>query len=577
VTRILLPVLAAGVLWAGCADASGGDRSSAGANDSAGASVSVDDLSASLAAGLDALGPATRDSLYGERAEALWVDPSGLTGVGRAALDELERAGAEGLSPRRYRIEDLRRLATTGSATAEHLARLDIGITRGLATMARDMAAGLAPSTSFDPGWQLDSLDHARAPARLPDARAILDEVARVRPRVQQYALLGDVLGALRERSRSGGWQRLSVTDRVFAAGDSAAVVAQLRTRLEQSLDPEERRLAREGRQRPERFDDALAESLARFQARHDVEQDGRLGPATAAALNTPVDVRIAEVELALERWRWLPARLGSPAVLVNTPGRRVYVFQDGVPRISMKAIIGSRDWRTALFQDAMEHVVVNPYWNIPGGILGREVLPRALADSTHLRRNNLEIVALGTDDVVAADSVAWEEVVLDTVMAAGAPGTDSTAIDSVIVRGFPFRIRQRPGRENPLGTVKFMFPNRFDIYLHDTPADHLFDERLRTFSHGCVRVERPFELAHFLLEQASAHPPARFDSLEASGERHVLELDEPVPTYLIYQTVWVDDRGVPTFTPDVYLRNDAALAALESAGDEPGGRGNPS
>lgn len=163
-------------------------------------------------------------------------------------------------------------------------------------------------------------------------------------------------------------------------------------------------------------------------------------------------------------------------------------------------------------------------------------------------------MVDLETQEVVPLDDVRWDEVAIDAV------GPDST-----VLRGFPYRIRQKPGDKNALRAMKFMFPNEHAIYLHDTPADHLFHERLRTLSHGCVRLEQPVELAHILLRESSTHSPSEFDALLASGEEHVLPLD-PVPVYLIYQTVWVDESGVPTFTPDVYDRNTEARQALTSA-----------
>ncbi|HUE96569.1 MAG TPA: L,D-transpeptidase family protein, partial [Longimicrobiaceae bacterium] len=326
--------------------------------------------------------------------------------------------------------------------------------------------------------------------------------------------------------------------------------------RLRQSLSEDERRLASEGEGHPAVFDEALLQSLSSFQGRHDIVRDSVLGPETIEVLNTSVEDRIAAVEVALERWRWLPADLGDLAVLVNTPGREVHVLKDGVPHLSMKVIIGQQEWETVLFQGEMDEIVVNPYWHIPESIMKSETLPKALADDNYLVDNDFEIISFDTGEVVPMESVRWDDVVINSV-----------GPDSVIVEGFPYRIRQKPGDKNALGTVKFLFPNEFAIYLHDTPAGHLFDERLRTFSHGCVRVERPVELAHLLLNERSTHSPQDYDSYLASREEHVMVLD-PVPTYLIYQAVWVDDEGVPTFMPDVYGRNAEARAALDAAYD---------
>lgn len=548
VPTALLLAFGLALVPSGCTDAARDARAAEGDG------VSQDDLGSALVARLDTLSDATIDSVYARPATPLWVDDGGLTATGRSALDALTRGEAEGIATTRYGVDELRALEADRSSTQSDLARLEVDITRALSLFTRDLALGVVASTGFEPGWELDSLDNGALPAAPANGEAVLDRLNTLRPQTEQYGRLQDVLASLGEIREQGGWPAVRLADGTFQVGDSAAAVGRLRARLLQSASADERRLAAEGGQRPERFDAALGQSLSSFQGRHDIELDGVLGPGTAEQLDVPVEARITEVELALERWRWLPADLGPLAVVVNTPERRVHVVQDGAVTLSMKSIIGQRDWRTALFQDEMEEIVVNPYWNIPETILGAETLPKALADADYLRENDFEVVDPETGEVVPLEDVRWDEVAIDSI-----------APDSTVVRGFPYRIRQRPGGKNALGTMKFMFPNEHAIYLHDTPADHLFHERLRTFSHGCVRLERPVELAHLLLRESSSHSPSEFDSLLASGEEHVLLL-EPVPVYLIYQTVWVDESGAPTFTPDVYDRNTEARQALASA-----------
>ena len=541
-------IAALGLLAAGCDQASGNAR--------LGEAVSAGDLSAALASRLDSLSSPSLDSVYARPPAPLWVDEGGLSSLGRSALERLSAAEAEGIGPSRYGLPEL--LAREGGEGlgAADLARLEAGLTTGLVLLARDRAQGVVASTSWDHGWRIDSLDHVSLPVMAAGGEPILDLLQELRPKSLQYERLQGVLVELKELRDAGGWARLEVADTVLELGDSSGVVVQLRARLRQSLSEDERRLAAEGDGRPAIFDESLLQSLSSFQGRHDIERDSILGPGTIEVLNTPVESRIAAVELALERWRWLPADLGALAVLVNTPGREVHVFKDGAPHLSMKAIIGERDWETALFQGEMDEIVVNPYWYIPESIMHSETLPNALADENYLRDNDFEIVDLETGEVVPGEAVRWDDVVIGPV------GTDP-----LVVEGFPYSIRQRPGDKNALGTVKFLFPNEFAIYLHDTPAGHLFDDRLRTFSHGCVRVERPVELAHLLLDERSTHSRADYDSYLASGEEQSMALD-PVPTYLIYQTVWVDDEGVPSFMPDVYGRDAEARAALDAAYD---------
>lgn len=542
----LLFVLGLTLTTSGCA----GDARGARADDG----ESGDDLGTTLGARLDALSDASLDSVYARPPKPLWVDDGGLTATGRTALDALDGAAAEGIATTRYGLDELRALASDADRTRSELAQLEIDVTRALALFAQDLADGVAASNGFQPGWELDSLDNGGLPQSPGNGEAVLERLNLLRPQIEQYGRLQDVLAGLQEIRGRGGWPAVRLAEGALEVGDSAAVVTRLRARLLESLNADERRLAAEGEGTPGRFDAALERSLSAYQARHDIEEDGTFGPATAEQLDAPVEDRIAEVELALDRWRWLPGDLGSLAVVVNTPERRVHVVQDGVVTLSMRSIVGQYDWKTVLFQDAMEEIVVNPYWNIPESILKAETLPKALADPDYLRTNDFELVDLQTHEVVPLDDVRWDEVAIDAV------GPDST-----VLRGFPYRIRQKPGEMNALGAMKFMFPNEHAIYLHDTPADHLFHERLRTLSHGCVRLEQPVQLAHILLRESSTHSPSEFDALLASGEEHVLPLD-PVPVYLIYQTVWVDEAGVPIFTPDVYDRNTEARQALTSA-----------
>lgn len=517
------------------------------------------DLAAAIAARLDSLDAPRLDSLYGEEPEPLWLDgEGGLTPRGRAAWAELEGADQRGLPAGRYDMARLSGLRSEEGPSLEARAALETGVSRGLLLLVHDVAGGVLPAEGVDTGWRLDSLDAARLPG--PDSAtaspaALLDELDRVTPEVRQYDRLLPLLQRLRALRDSGGWSELPPLDGVVAVGDSAALVADLRRRLRQSLSPVERRLARRGGF-DLRYDSALARSVEHFQQRHGIAVDGILGPATHRELNTPVETRIAAVRVALERWRWLPASPGAadlegePAILVNTAGRHMHVMENGVPVIAMKVIVGQRDWKTTLFQDAMERLVINPYWNVPRTILEEETLPKAAEDPEYLERNDFQVLD-SEGEVVPLEAVDWQDV-------------DPAA--------FPHRIRQLPGDGNALGRVKFLFPNRFAIYLHDTPADQLFDERVRTFSHGCIRVERPTEFAHYLLRTASDVPPARFGELRASQERHVVELAEHIPTYVVYQTVWVDADGLPTFTPDIYQRDGPvrdALAALDRRATE--------
>jgi murein L,D-transpeptidase YcbB/YkuD len=264
----------------------------------------------------------------------------------------------------------------------------------------------------------------------------------------------------------------------------------------------------------------ALAEALAR------ARKGGRTGEAERIALN-------------LERWRWAPRELGARYILVNVPAYAVRVYEGDRPVLAMRAIVGKPDSPTPLFSDRMTTVVFSPYWNIPEKIRREETLPHLAKDPYYLARNNIEVVT-EKGEVLDASALDW---------------SDAAATASV-------RFRQAPGDDNALGLVKFLFPNDFDVYLHDTPNAELFAREHRALSHGCVRVEKPVELAEYLLADRREWPPERIaEAMHAKVEKQV-PLKHQLPVHIVYLTAWVEEDGRLTLTDDPYGL-DARQAAL--------------
>jgi murein L,D-transpeptidase YcbB/YkuD len=317
-------------------------------------------------------------------------------------------------------------------------------------------------------------------------------------------------------------------------------VVVEVRSRLQEGMDRVERRLAGEWTGNPEVLDPDLAAAVAHFQGRHGIAVDSVVGPETVRAMNVPLEQRIDELRLNLDRIRRLPRDFGERAVLVNIAGFELRVLEHNRPVISMAVVVGQPSWRTTVFQDEIDYLEVNPYWHVPESIEREELLPRVREDPAHLARQDISLVPAGDNfgTPVPTDTIDWARVDPDD---------------------FPYDFRQEPGPRNALGRVKFMFPNPHNIYLHDTPADQLFQRDFRAFSHGCVRLERPLELARYLLQTSSGVDPAELDRILASGERTRLELDTPVPVYLAYLTTWVED-GTVSFHQDIYHFDDASL-----------------
>lgn len=268
---------------------------------------------------------------------------------------------------------------------------------------------------------------------------------------------------------------------------------------------------------RPEVFDASLEEAVRAFQERHGLKADGIAGASTLAELNRTAEEQIRKIEVNLERWRRMPADLGERHVLVNIAAFRLDAIEDGRSVLDMRVIVGQTHTRTPVVSSAIERVVLNPSWYVPKSIASKEIWPKG---RSYLRRNGFEVLPDG-------------------------------------------KLRQ-PGENNSLGKVKFWFPNRFGVYLHDTPSRSLFDRAVRALSHGCVRVERPADLAAWALRDHPEWSPEAIQYALDEGREKAVELPEPIPVHLAYWTAWVDDEGTLRFSQDVYDQDRDIAASLK-------------
>ena len=247
----------------------------------------------------------------------------------------------------------------------------------------------------------------------------------------------------------------------------------------------------------------------------------------------------VDRILMNLERWRWAPRDLGDRYILVNVPAYMLQVMEGDTPALSMRVIVGKPDTQTPLFSDEMTYVVFSPFWNIPENILRDETLPRVVSDPGFLDRNNME--AVGTSGAIDPASIDWS--------------------DEAATKGL--RFRQRPGPDNALGLVKFLFPNHFSIYLHDTPSDRLFFRKTRTLSHGCIRVENPMALAQYVLKDRPEWTAPRITAAMHSGREQGVKLTNTLPVHIGYWTAWVQPNGTVLFTDDPYQIDTAHAAAI--------------
>jgi murein L,D-transpeptidase YcbB/YkuD len=292
-------------------------------------------------------------------------------------------------------------------------------------------------------------------------------------------------------------------------------------------------------------YEGALMEAVKRFQARHVLDADGVVGAATIDALNVPLAARVRQLELAMERGRWLPPLDRAPTVFVNVPLFRLWAsdpVREEEP-LRMRVVVGrSLDNRTPIFVQHMEYVVFRPYWSPPYGIAAREIVPHARRDPSYLEKEDLEIVARGDESAPAL------------------PATPEN-LDAVVA-GRLF-VRQRPGPRNSLGLAKFIFPNHENVYMHGTPATQLFSRTRSDFSHGCIRVEDPARLAEWVLRDVPGWTLERIDAAMRDGRPTRVNLGEPLMVVLFYDTVHVNSEGVVHFVGDIYGHDRALDRAL--------------
>jgi len=496
------------------------------------------------------------DSTYAaRRGRPLWVGRSDLTRQGRRLLETLDALDAEGLGGAydTSHVADVRAaLATADSSAAPALrARLEMTLSVAFLGAVRDLARGRHDPDRFAQDWRIEPEPLPEGPLmRVSEGDSPADVLDRLRPAFPHYRRLVEALGRLEEVAAGGGWPTVA-PDGALEPGARSPGVVRLRERLAASGDPEERELAGRGDE-AELFDEDLAAALERFQRRHGLEPDRVLGPATRRELETPVEDRIGSIRVNLDRLRWLPRDLGERAILVNVAGFEFELLEENEPRFSMNVVVGRATWATRLFSATMDHLVLNPYWNVPEPILRDEVLPAILADPGYAVRNGFEVV--GPDGVRPAERVDWEAIAARIEV----PDDSAEAMSPDASR---VMVRQAPGPTNALGRAKFLFPNPYHIYLHDSPERALFGRSYRAFSHGCIRVERPMELARTLVERYTDRPVSDIERILASGEETTIVLDRPLEVYTVYLTAWVDGEGTTYFYRDIYDRDDALNA----------------
>ena len=474
-----------------------------------------------------------------------WVTPAGPSPKASVVLDFLVNAEAEGLDPKSYEVDQIASLFSERSP--QSLARLDTLLTFNLIKYIHDVSKGQirlrddepvlfaeAGNADFTP---LSSMEQVLS---APDLGAYL---ASLPPPHQHYRNLKAALKTYRALAEAGGWPFIPA-DKTIRPGERDDRIPLIVKRLSvtEDLDPEVARTLRHGGT----YDWILVRAVERFQQRHGLSPDGVIGPKTLAAMNTSVGDAIRQIIINLIRWRWQEHDLGWKYLLVNIANFDLTAFDGGREVFSFPVIVGKFQHQTPIFSDRISYLEFNPYWNIPPSIAKNEELPRLRRDRHYLARRHVRLFSSWSPDAVEirSTSVDWNSI---------SPARMSN-----------FKLRQDPGPWNALGRVKFVFPNHYDVYLHDTPTQNLFSRTQRDFSHGCIRVSDPVGLAAFVLTNGqTVWSREMVEGIIREGKNAVRRLPELLPVHITYQTSWVDKNGIIYFNRDVYGRDQRLIQAL--------------
>jgi len=453
-----------------------------------------------------------------------------------ALLAALANAGAQGLPVARYNVQGLQILANAAKGDAA-LARMEAAFSSAFLTYAEDVQSGVLNPRSVAPGIERGRV--LRNGTSLMQSFVQSDPagfLASLPPQTDEYRKLVAAKADLDRIAAKGGWGP-QVAAPSLAQGQAGPAVQQLRNRLN---------AMGYAAGRGDGYDGTLIQALKAFQTDHGLSPDGVAGKGTIAEVNMTVNDRRAQVVAALERARWMNFPLGSRYVWVNIPDFTVKIIDNGRVAFQSKVVVGETrtDHQTPEFDNTMQFMVINPTWNVPRSIAVKEYLPMLQANPNAVA--NLDLLDQNGQKVSRA----------------------SVNFASYSADNFPFRLKEPPSDGNALGEVKFMFPNPYNIYLHDTPSKALFSRESRAFSHGCVRVHDPEGMAHYLLSGQEADPDGFFKAKVATGVETTVMLKHPLPVHLVYATAFIDPAsGKLEFRRDIYGRDAAIYAALRNAG----------
>ena len=480
--------------------------------------------------------------------ELAWIKSNGHRPDSSDLMAALTQAYREGLRPHDYHLDiieelnqEYREIFEAGhTPPASLMINLELLYTDSFLTYGSHLLAGRINPTAIDETWIAN-----RRAANLEDVLEEAFQQGNVKgllrelfPSQPLYKRMRQALARYSTFQRNENWPILEPGP-PLQKGDQDPRVITLRKRLHLEGDFNQRLTLSEF------FDRNLEKALKRFQSRYGIEADGVLGPTTIEAINVPIDDRVNALRINLERCRWFPDDLGDRRIEVNTADYHLDVIEGNKSVLSMKIIVGRQYRETPVFSSTISYLVMNPVWNVPQKIARLDILPKIQEDPEYIKNMKFSILEglNGEGGEVSPNTIDWKYVDPEN---------------------FNYHLKQQAGPRNALGRIKFIFPNKFDVYLHDTPSKNLFQRQARGFSSGCVRIEKPIELAEYLLQNDSKWSVEAIENALKKQHEIYVNVPEPLPIHIMYWTAWVDRRGRVQFRKDIYGRDTPLLEALD-------------
>ena len=475
--------------------------------------------------------------------QSVWTADGKVLPQASSFIKVIKDADDEALRPSDYHIKDLNIMFTEienskNPMDPTMLAKFDLLLTDAFILYVSHLINGRIEPQGVDLTWlkNHNRVDFNKIMSLGLDSNEFQSAIASYEN--PSYKRLRTALIKYKIIEANGGWPPIPAGSKI-EKGQRGERVRLLRSRLMATGD-----MNAESPDNSDIYDETVERAVRKFQRRHGLAEDGIVGPDTLSELNVPVEKRIEQIKINMERFRWLPQYIAPRYIQVNIPSFHLDVIQNGKMVLTMPVVVGKPYWNTPLFSADMTYIILNPYWNIPRSIALEETLPKIRVDAEYLSKHNIRVFQ------------GWKN---------GSTEIDPSSIDWSLVgnHNLQYRFRQNPGPYNPLGRIKFMLPNGYNVYLHDTSKKSLFKKQRRDFSHGCIRVENPIGLAQYVLSTEPGWTKEKIESEIRNGKSQSIILPQPIPVYLVYFTAWVDDQGDVQFRDDVYGRDGALYQAL--------------